>query len=92
MRDCVGTLETAVDDAVDHGSPPGCAGMYRDIVIRAHLDALCRTLSGDPPAREKPKAVRFHSVARVLYGRNPHLDVIACGGVGQGLALAVARL
>ena len=33
MRDRAGVLETAVDNAVDHGSPPECAKMLRDIVF-----------------------------------------------------------
>ena len=44
MRDHAGVLETAVDDAVDRGSPPECAKMLRDIVSRTHLDVLCRAL------------------------------------------------
>ena len=32
MQDRLGALETAVDDAVDHGLPPECARMLRDIV------------------------------------------------------------
>ena len=51
MQDRVGALETAVDDAVDHGLPPECAKMLRDIVLRTHLDLFCRASSGDPPAR-----------------------------------------
>ena len=37
MKDRVDALETAVDDAVDHGLPPGCAKMLRDIGFRTHL-------------------------------------------------------
>ena len=66
MRDRAGVLETAVDNAVDHGSPPECAKMLPDIVFRTHLDVLCRALSGDPPVRKKPRAVRFYSGARVV--------------------------
>ena len=33
IQDRVGTLETAVDDAVDHGLPPECARMLRNIVF-----------------------------------------------------------
>ena len=39
MQDRVGALETAVNDAVDHGLQPECAKMLRDIVFcvfRAH--------------------------------------------------------
>ena len=64
-------LETAVDSVVDHGSPPVCAKMLRDIVFRTHLDVVCRALSGDPPARKKPGAVRFHSEARVVRAKAP---------------------
>ena len=42
MRDRAGVLETAVDNAVDHGSPPECAKMLRDIVFRTYNDVLCR--------------------------------------------------
>ena len=71
MRDRAGVLETAVDSAVDHGSPPECAKMLPHIVFRTHLDVLCRALSGDPPARKKPGAVRFHSRARVVRAKLP---------------------
>ena len=33
MRDRVGVLETAVDNAVDNSSPPECAKMLRYIVF-----------------------------------------------------------
>ena len=59
MRDRAGVLEMAVDNAVDHGSPPECAKMLRDIVWRTHLDVVCRALSVDPPARKKLVAIRF---------------------------------
>ena len=71
MRDRVGVLETAVDIAVDHSSPPECAKMLRYIVFRTHLDVLCRALSGDPHQRKKPGAVRFHSGARVVRAKPP---------------------
>ena len=71
MRDRVRVLETAVDNAVDHSSPPQCAKMLRYIVSRTLLDVLCRALSGDPHARKKPGAVRFHSGARVVRAKPP---------------------
>ena len=37
MQDRLGALETAVDDAADHGLPPECAKMLRHIVFRTHL-------------------------------------------------------
>ena len=60
MRDRAGVLETVADNAVDHGFPPECAKMLRDILLRTHLDVLCRALPGVSPARKKPGAVRFH--------------------------------
>ena len=51
MRDRVGVLETAVDSAVDHSSPPECAKMLRYIVFRTHVDLLCLALSDDPHSR-----------------------------------------
>ena len=90
MRDRAGVLETAVDNAVDHGSPPECAKMLRDIVFRTHLGVLCRAMSGDPPARKKPGAVGFHLGARVVRA-NPHLNAIACGEVRQSHAPTAAR-
>ena len=59
MTDCVRVLETAVDDAVDHGLPPECAKMLRDIVFRTHLDVFRRALLGGPPARVEPMTVRL---------------------------------
>ena len=50
MHDRVGALETEVDDADDHGLPPECAKMLRDIVFRTHLDVFRWALIGDPPA------------------------------------------
>ena len=49
VKDRVGALEAAVDDAVDHGLPPECAKMLRDIVFRTNLDVFRRALLGDPP-------------------------------------------
>ena len=37
MQDRVGPLETAADDAVDHGLPPGYAKMLGDIVFAPNL-------------------------------------------------------
>ena len=54
MQDRVGTLETAINDAVDHGLPPECAKMLRDIAFRTHLGVFRRVLLGDPPARVEP--------------------------------------
>ena len=57
MQDRVGALETAVDDAVDHGFRPGCDKMLRDIVFRGfrmHRDVFRPTLLGDPPAHVEP--------------------------------------
>ena len=58
MQDRVGALETAVDDAVDHGLPPKCAIMLGDIVFRMHLDVFRRALLGNPPASVEPMTVR----------------------------------
>ena len=44
VREPVGVLETAVDNAVDNGPPPECGNMLHDIVFCTHLDALCRAL------------------------------------------------
>ena len=41
MKDRVGALETAVNDAVDHGLPPECAKMLRDIVFRTYSVGRC---------------------------------------------------
>ena len=38
MRDRSGVLETAVDNAVDHGSSLECANMLRDMGFGKHLD------------------------------------------------------
>ena len=58
-QDRVSALETAVDDAVDHGLPPECAKMLRDIVFRTHLDVFRRELLGDPPESVEPMTVRL---------------------------------
>ena len=66
MKDGVGALEMAVDDAVDHGLPPECAKMLRDIVFRTHLDVFRWALLGGPPARVEPMTVRLHPGARAV--------------------------
>ena len=91
MRDRAGVLKTAVDNAVDHGSPPECAKMLRDIVFRTHLEVLCRALSGDPHARRKPGAIRFHSGARVVQAKPPPERDRLRGGVRQSAAPTAAR-
>ena len=65
MQDRVGALETAVDDAVDHGLPPECAKMPRDVVFRTQFD-LFRLALGDPLARVEPMTVRVQSGARAV--------------------------
>ena len=65
MQDRVGALETAVDDAVDHGLPPECAKMMRD-VFRTHYDVFRLALFGDPLARVEPMTVRFQPGARAV--------------------------
>ena len=49
-QDRVGALETAVDNAVDHETPPEYAKMLRDIVLPTTLDVSRRALLGGPPA------------------------------------------
>ena len=71
IRECAGVLETVDHNAVDHASPPDCAKVLRDIVFRTHLDVPYQALPGDPPARKKPGAVRFHSGARVVRAKPP---------------------
>ena len=66
MQDRVGALETAVDDVVDHGLPPECAKILRDIVFRTHLDVFRWALLGGPPARVEPMTVRLHPGARAV--------------------------
>ena len=57
IRDGVGALGTAVDDAVDHELPPESAKVMRNIVVRTHLEVYRRELLGDPPARVEPVPV-----------------------------------
>ena len=47
----MGALETVVDDAGNHGLPPECAKMLRDIVFRTNFDLFCRAVWGEPPVR-----------------------------------------
>ena len=69
MQHRVGALETAVDDAVNHGLPPRCANILSDIVFRTLLDVLRRALLGDPPARVDPMTVRLQPGARAVRAR-----------------------
>ena len=41
IQDRVGALDTTVDDTVDHGLPPECAKMLRDIVFRTYSVGRC---------------------------------------------------
>ena len=66
MQDRVGALETAVDDAVDHGLPPECAKMLRDTVFRTHLDVFRRALLSDPHARVESMTVRLQPGTRAV--------------------------
>ena len=66
MQDRVGALETAVNDAVDHGLPSECAKMLRDTVFRTHLDVFHRALMSDPPARVEPMTVRLQPGTRTV--------------------------
>ena len=69
MQDRVSALETAIDDDVDHGLPPECAKMLRDIVFRTHLDVFRQVLLGDPPARVDPMTVRLQPGARAVQAK-----------------------
>ena len=91
ILDRAGVFETAVDNAVDHGSPPECAKMLRDIAFRPHLDVSSRALSGDPSARKSPGAVRFHSGARMVRAKPPPERNRLWWGVRQNLAPTAAR-
>ena len=64
MQDLVGGLETAADDAVDHGLPAECAKMLRDNFFCTHNDVFRRKLLGKSPARVEPMTVRLQSAAR----------------------------
>ena len=66
MKDRVGALGTAIDDADDQDLPPECAKMLRDIVFRTHLDVFRRALLGDPPARVETMTVRLQPGARAV--------------------------
>ena len=81
MQDCLGGLETAVDDAVDHGLTPECAKMLRDIVFRTHLDVFRRALLGDPPARVEPMTVRLQPGARAVRAKPRASPIVHIAGV-----------
>ena len=66
VQDSVGALETAVDHAVDHGLPPECAKMLRNIVFRTHLDVVRLALLRDPPAHVEPMTVWRQPGARAV--------------------------
>ena len=61
VQDRVGALETAFDDAVDHGLQRECAKMLRDTVVRCFrttVDVFRRAVLGDPLAHVKLMTVR----------------------------------
>ena len=47
MQGRVSVLETAVDNAADHGSPPDCAKMPRDIVFCTLRNVFCQAFMGE---------------------------------------------
>ena len=57
MQGRVGALDTAVDDAVDHGLPPEYDKMLCDIVLGMNRVAFSRAILGDPAARVEPMTV-----------------------------------
>ena len=72
MQKSVGAFKTAVDDAVDHGLPPECATMPRNVVVvRTHLDVFRRALLGDPSTRLEPIRVRLQPGAMAVRVKPP---------------------
>ena len=69
MQDRVGALETAVVDAGDHGLPPECGKVLRDIVFRTHSEVYSRAMLGDPPAHVEPMMVRLQPGARAVQAK-----------------------
>ena len=68
MRDRVGVLETAVDNAVDHSFP---RNVMRDIVIFTHVEVFRPAFLGDPPARVESMMVRLQPGARAVRAKPP---------------------
>ena len=90
MRDRAGVLETAVDNAVNHGSPPECAKTLCDIVFRTHVDVYggrCRVTHMHARSLGRSGFIQGQGWC----GRSPHLNVIACGGLRQSGAPTAAR-
>ena len=54
---------------VDHGLPPECGKMLRDIVFCTHLDVFCRALLGYPPALVEPMTVGLQPGARAVQAK-----------------------
>ena len=72
VQDRVGALETAVDDAVDHGLRRECAKMLRDIVARGFrttVDVFRRALLGDPLAHVRPMTARRQPGAKAVQAK-----------------------
>ena len=91
MRDRVGVLETAVDNAVGHGSPPECAKMLVAISFFA-LTLMCYVGRGWVTHLHARSLLPSSFIqVRGWCGRSPHLNVIAYRGVRQSLAATAAR-
>ena len=69
--DRVSVLKTAVDDTVDHGFPPECTNMLRDIVSRTNIDVFRPAILGDLPARMQHMIVRFQPDAGGVRAKPP---------------------
>ena len=69
--DRVSVLKTAVDDAVDHGFPPECTKMLRDIVSRTYLDVFRPAILGDLPARMEHILVQIQPDAGGVRAKPP---------------------
>ena len=72
VHDRVDALETAVDDAVDHGLRRECAKMLRDIVdrgFRTTVDVFRPALLGDPLAHVRPMTARRQPGAKAVQAK-----------------------
>ena len=76
MWDGLDVLQTAVDNAVDHGFLPKGANMLCDVIFCTHLGAFRRPFLIDPPASVEPMMVRLQ-LGDGWCGRSLHENLIA---------------
>ena len=88
-----GTRDRALEDSVHQAEQRGLradgACRLRDILSR-RVDAFCRALRGDPPARVEPMRVHLKPQAQAVKARPRRYDPVKTGWLASCIAALVA--